>query len=330
MLVATAWPVVAAGVVCAELPERADRIRALRDHDAAGGVARGRALLEELDAAGTECPAGRMLLQAAVASNLHIQGRNDAALDLVGKALTLVDRVSDPVHRATVHRTAGVIYWELAAHDRALEHYHRALADSREADDHNGVARTAGNIGNLHNTLGNWEEAERYHLEALEAFQAQGWEQGVAGTLVNLGALAERRAREWEREDEPERARAQYEANLDYNRRALAIFERMENPRGIAYAADNVARALISLGRPEEAMDDLDRSLALRREVGDNSGVVQSLLTRADALAELEANRAALDVLDEAYSLLPESSRSLREEVFRRQIDLLAETGDFR
>lgn len=329
MLVLPAWPVVAGAVVCAELPERADQIRALRDHDAAGGVARGRALLEELDAAGSDCPAGRMLLQSAIASNLHIQGQHDAAIDLVNEALTLIDRVPDPTHRATVHRTAGVIHWEAAAHDRALEHYHRALENSREAGDHNGVARTAGNIGNLHNTLGNWEEAERYHLEALEAFEAQGWEQGVAGTLVNLGALAERRARAWELEGESELARAQYEANLDYNRRALAIFERLENPRGIAYAADNVAKALISLGRPEEALDDLDRSLALQREVGDNSGVVQSLLTRADALAELDEDQAAFEVLDEAYSLLPEGNRTLREEVINSQIDVLAGMRDF-
>ncbi len=314
---------------CGELPERAESIRAMRDHDAAAGVEQGRELLERIDEAGLDCPAGRMAVQAAVASNLHILGRNEEAIEVVDAALSLAEGVDDPVRLASVRRTAGVIFWEIGAHDRALEHFLGALEASREAGDVGGAARAAGNIGNLHNTLGNWNEARRFHRRALEGFEEIGWREGVAGTLVNLGALAERMGESYARAGEEDRAAAEHQANLDYNRRALRLFEALENPRGIAYAADNIARALIELDRVEEALTYQRRSLELRREVGDTVGVVNSLLTGAEARLVQGRPDSALDILEEARSLVPEANRDLLGLVLRQEVAAHEQRGDY-
>lgn len=321
-----AWPQAPS---CEVMVERAEEIRAMRDHDAAGGVELARALLEDLAQQGLDCPPGQALLHAALASNLHIRGQYAAAAEAAQSALSMIDHIENATQRATVHRVAGVVYWEMDEHDRALEHYHQALASSRQAGDVNGVARTAGNIGNLHTTLGNWEEAERYHLEALGAFESLDWREGIAGTLVNLGALALRKADAWEASGDAVAARQAHEANLDYNSRALELFEQLENPRGIAYAADNVARALVQLGVPEQALVHHERALALRREIGDRVGLVQSLLTGAEALTAMGDHMAARDVLAEALDVAPESNRSLRRDVLARQVDSFARSQDF-
>ncbi|MDZ7790274.1 MAG: diguanylate cyclase [Xanthomonadales bacterium] len=306
---------------CGDLPERAESIRAMRDRDAAGGVERGRAVLEQLAAAGLECPVGAMQVHAALASNLNILGRNEAAVEAVEAALKLAESVDDPVLKASVRRTAGVVYWEIGAHDLALEHYLAALEASRSAGDLKGAARAAGNIGNLHNSMGNWEEARAYHQQALAGFEALGWQEGVAGTLVNLGALSSRIAEARAQAGEENEAAAEQEANLAYNRRALALFEQLDNPRGIAYAADNIARALVHLGRIEEALSFHERSLTLRREVGDTTGVVNSLLTGADAMMAMDRPEEALQRLAQAQSILPDGIDGLRREIIGRQVD---------
>ncbi|NBB93064.1 MAG: diguanylate cyclase [Gammaproteobacteria bacterium] len=314
---------------CGSLAERAESIRAMRDRDPAAGVEQGRDLIEQLDAASVSCPSGRMLLHAAVASNLHILGRNPEAVEVIGEALELADGADDPVEAAAVRRTAGVIFWEAGVHDRALEHYLAALEASQAAGDVEGAARAAGNIGNLHNSLGNWEEARRYHLEALEGFERAGWQEGIAGTLVNLGALSARMAEQYQRAGDTEQARAEHEANLDYNRRALAIFEELDNPRGIAYAADNIARALIPLGRVEEALTFQRRSMGLRREVGDTAGVIQSLLTGADAMLVMDRPDDASAMLAEAESMVAPDNRNLKRQVLSKQVEGHEASGDF-
>lgn len=323
-------PVAAQQPSCADLLEQAESIRAMRDRNAAEGVERGRELLERLaDSAVAECTAGVMMVHGAVASNLHILGEHEAAIEAVDQALVLAGDVTDPVRIASVRRTAGVVFWEIGAHDRALEHYLAALEASRAADDIGGAARAAGNIGNLHNSLGNWEEARVYHGQALEGFEEIGWQEGIAGTLVNLGALAARMAESHAEAGDSEAARAEHQANFDYNRRALGLFEELENPRGIAYAADNIARALIHLGRVEEALDYHEQALELRREVGDTTGVVNSLQTGADAYLALGREDEALALLAEAEALVPGENRVLLQQILRRQVSALETRGDY-
>jgi len=315
---------------CADLLERAESIRSMRDRDAAEGVERGRELLEQLaDSAATECTAGVMMVHGAVASNLHILGEHEAAIEAVDQALVLAEGVEDPIQIASVRRTAGVVFWEIGAHDRALEHYLAALAASRAADDVAGAARAAGNIGNLHNSLGNWQDARVYHRQALEGFEEIGWQEGIAGTLVNLGALAARMAESNAEGGDAEAARAEHEANLKYNRRALSLFEELENPRGIAYAADNIARAMIHLGRVGEAFDYYRQSLELRREVGDTTGVIHSLQTGAEAHLALGQADEALTLLSEGEVLVPDENRNLLRAIFERQVSALEARGDY-
>lgn len=330
LVMAVLYQLPAVAVTCETLSERAGTIRELRDRDPDAGVAQARELLDRSDEVGLDCPAGRMQVHAALASNLHILGRSEAAIEAVQAALALSEDVDDPDRLAAVQRTAGVVYWSIGEHDRALRHYLAALEGSREAGDVAGAARAAGNIGNLHNSMGNFEQARRYHLEALDGFEQMGWDEGVAGTLVNLGALAARVAESLEEDGESQAAREEHRANLDYNRRALELFEQLGNPRGIAYAADNMARALIHLDRVEEALDLHRRSLDLRREVGDTAGVVNSLLTGADAHMRLGDFDEARALLEEADELVPESSRDLARQIVEFRTRLFERMGDYR
>src|SRR5699024_11130156 len=71
------------------------------------------------------------------------------------------------------------------------------------------------------------------------------------------------------------------------------------------------------------------RSLRLRREVGDTNGVVKSLLTGARAMTMLDRPERALEMLDEAESIIPGGSLSALQSILWQRIDVYQHQGDF-
>ena len=54
--------------------------------------------------------------------------------------------------------------------------------------------------------------------------------------------------------------------------------------------------------------------------MGDTNGVVQSLLTGAEAMIALDRTEAALEMLDEAESTVPEASLGVLQSIVRKRI----------
>lgn len=324
--------IVAAEIDCDALIEQAEELRQLREHDARAGVSGvDEALAGLSDAARLVCPAGVAQLLRARATNLTVLGDLDAALTDIDRGLAIMadSDVDAPEHVAALHLTAGVARWEREEHDLAIGHYLQSLELSEQAGDLAGAARAAGNLGNLYNTLSEFDLARDFHARALAGFEQVGNQVGQAGTLINLAALDFRQAEQAGRSGGGERVRELHLNALNYGREALALFEALENPLGIAYAANNVASALDYLDRPDESLAFHQRALDIRRDVGDLTGVIRSLTTMSGALIRLGRLDEAAELLAEAESLTPEDTPALAEDGARRQVQLAEARGDF-
>lgn len=311
---------------CPDVAAAAAEIAAQRDHDPAAGVIRGRELLADLQER-HNCPLERTQLMAAIGANLNILGRNDEAAEILEAALLQAGDEAPDQLRADLHRGAGLAWYDLDDLERALEHYLASLAAAERAGDRLSAARTAGNIGILYITLGQLDRAEEYHRIALAAFEAAEATAGIAGTLINLGSLAARRAEDFAGVDDE--AAHRYNTELgDHNRRALALFEQLGNPRGVAYAAANVGLSHDRLGQPELALPFHRRALEARQNIGDRHGVINSLVTIAASLTALQQYDEAEAALLEAEQLLPDSHLSLRVTVLQPWVQLEEARGD--
>ncbi len=325
-------PLPAQAIDCDELPRLAAEIHDLRDEDANAGVARGEALLERMYRGDLDCAEGEMLVLRALGSNLYVLGRPHEGLVHMRRALELLDDLPDvaPESRAEVHLTAGVLHWELEAHDEAISHYLASMRASEAVGDMTAVARAAGNIGNLYNTTGDFQRAREYHERALDGFEQAQWQLGVAGTLVNLAALAGRKARAHEADDDLAAAEEEYIRMLEDARGALALFEALDNERGVAHARTNIATALVGLGRSHEALEHQKAALALQREVGDRGGEIQSLISLARVKQSQDNLDEAAELLDAAVALTPEDNLSGRYAVVELLSGLEEARGDYR
>ncbi len=317
---------------CQRILDRAEQWRQLREHDAATGVARATEDFDGLDnAARRACPTGAAQLLRARATNLTVLGQAEQALTDVDRGLAIIadSGVEAPAHLAALHLTAGVAHWELEAHDRAIGHYLQSLELSEQAGDIDGMARAAGNLGNLYNTLADFERAREFHGRAFAGFEQVGNQIGQAGTLINLAALDFRAAGQSLSEGNADQARLWQQSALNNARQALALFEGLGNPLGIAYAANNVASALEQLDRPEESLRYHQRALEIRRQVGDRLGVARSLNTMSAALIRLGRLDEAASLLEEAGEVIPADNLTLSEERAQRLVDLARARGEY-
>ena len=315
---------------CPELEALALEVSAARDSNPAQGVERGEKALAEAAERPAACAAGKAMLHGGIAANLHILGRNPDAIRHYEQALEALGDGGAPAQVAFLHRGFGAVLVDLESYESALSHYLTALAASDGAGDRVESAKTAGNIGILYTSIGELKQAREYHKRSLAAFEEAGFKPGIAGALVNLGAVAAKFGQQAMDDGDVDGARREHEMLRELNERALTLFEELGNQRGVAYAASNIGLAFDRLGQPLQALPQHQRSLALRREIGDRFGTINSLLSMATTLRNLERREAAVATLDEAAALVPQDSFNLQRDVAGQRVLLAEMQSDYR
>lgn len=316
---------------CAALHADAEAAMALRDADPERGVTLAVEALQHAVSLQPACPLAEAMLHSAVGVNLNILGRNADAVERHARALALLDAVeATPAQKAVSQRGMGVALADLERFEEAVAHFLAALDASEAAGEVLDAAKAAGNIGNLYSSLGQLDRSRAFHERALRGFQDAGFKPGIAGTLINLGALAAKFASAAEEAGDEAGMRRQNEELLDYNTQALALFAELGNERGVAYASSNIGLALDRQGSPALAREYHERALALRRKVGDVHGEINSLATLAATLAHLGKPLQAQRLLDEATARLPAPNLGLQLLIADAAVEVSESQGDHR
>ncbi len=109
--------------------------------------------------------------------------------------LTLCRALSHRRGMATALHNLGVVRARTGARDAALDLYRQSLRLARRARDLGGVAQTLGNLANLRAAAGDFERAERLQLKSLALRRRIGDVAGVAVTQGNIAGLKRARGR---------------------------------------------------------------------------------------------------------------------------------------
>lgn len=330
LLLAMPSGISAAGMACNQFEELGLALAGARDSNPAEGVDRGEKALAEVEKLQDPCPTGTAMLLGGIASNLQILGRNAEAIEQYAKALEVLQGGGTPTQIAFLHRGYGVALVDVESYQSALEHYLTALGYSDDANEPIESAKTSGNIGILYTSIGELIKARDYHARSLAGFEKAGFKPGVAGALINLGVVAAKFGQQAMDEGDVSAARREHQTLLKMNEGALALFSELGNSRGVAYATSNIGLALDRLGQPLKALPHHQRSLSIRTEVGDVFGTINSLLSIARTMTNLQRYEEAVAALDEAESKVPEDSFNLHKEVAAQRVVLTEVRGDFR
>lgn len=221
------------------------------------------------------------------------RGKMNEALDYFEQVLGVYEETATPERVPVTLNNIGVIYYKQGQTEKSLDYYHRSLKMRSQLGDSAGVAQSLSNIGAIYNNQGQQDKALDYFRQSLDIRRRIGDELGMAFSLNNLGAL-------YRSQGQMEKARAHYDeclkiyvagdnkegmANtyhnigctyedaqpgkaLEYFHQSLPIYEKAGNKQGIANSSISMARVLMKLGRPEEALKSGNRSLQTAQEGG--------------------------------------------------------------
>ncbi len=216
-------------------------------------------------------------------------GRYGDALASWEQELEYREARSDRAGTARTLGNIGVIHESLGDYARALEYQERALKPMEEIKDRAGIAATLGNIGNIHQRLGDYARALEYQERALKLMEELGNRPGIAATLGNIGNIHQRLG--------------DYARALEFQERALKLKEELGNRAEIAATLGNIGNIHRSLGDYARALEYQERALKLKEEIKDRAGIARTLGNIGNIHGSLGDYARALECQERALKL---------------------------
>ncbi|PID50351.1 MAG: hypothetical protein CR991_01850 [Proteobacteria bacterium] len=130
------------------------------------------------------------------------------------------------------------------------------LAEHTQAD--SSRARLLINTGQLHHSLGHYEQALACYQEALVIQKTIGDKKGEGTTLNNLATTTY--------------ARGDYNTALEYLQQSLAITQAIGDKKGEGTTLNNISQIFKARGDYDTALEYLQQSLAITQAIGDKKG----------------------------------------------------------
>lgn len=262
-------------------------------------------------------------------------GRLREAVEVNKKALRIRTTLRDSVGMAASHSKIGVAYTDLLEFDSALAHNYAAARIYAAFGDVLRSAQVRNSIGHLYQQMSDLPSAERITRESVAILRGQDSDYALAAALAQLCQVLQKMNRPDEalaagneamvlyekvgskmdlanlnnELGQVSRHRGESDAGLAYYQRALVLGEEAGDLNGVATYALNVAKALVDLGRPKEALPLFERSVALCRAEGYDdqrmsalAGWVTALERTGDLRGALERQRELTGLRDSVYS----------------------------
>lgn len=220
-------------------------------------------------------------------------GRHNSGKQWVAIGLETARARSDHAIEARALNVSGAIAFEEGRIDEAVGYFTRGLAEAERLGDRATVGRCSNNLGIIATLRGQYGRAVGSYTMALAAFQQVSHRTGAAEALHNLAITYREQSDLAQALETEERAAQEATAAGD-----LALAAKVRGGRAEIRLLD---------GDAEVARLEIERALAMRREIGDVVGEAEDLRVLAGALAALnqspQAEAMLRDVIERATAL---------------------------
>jgi eukaryotic-like serine/threonine-protein kinase len=201
---------------------------------------------------------------------MHIdRGRYGDALGAFKEALQIYRDVGDAANQALCFSNIGNIYLARAEHEEARTYLERAVELREKANVPVDLARSLASLADVSVRLGEYDRAQTQYLRAIDLWRKADDRRGVAIGSYGMGTLLAQQGR--------------YGAAIDATGEAVKTFRELkERSFWLAESLGGYGAALSLAGRFEEADKSLAESLAIARQLKNDTLVVQTLHSQGD------------------------------------------------
>ena len=208
------------------------------------------------------------------------------------RSLAIEERRGRPTGVARALGNLGVVHDALGEYAKAVEYYERALPMFAAAGDHAGEASTLGNLGVVQYALGRHFRARGYHERARKMLEELGDRAGAARVLGNIGVV--------------EAALGNYARALECHQRALETRKSLGDRAGVARVLGNIGAVQGSLANFPAALACHQQALGIYEDLHDRSGTAAALANVGNVYGSLGDYSRALDHETRALALSEE------------------------
>ncbi len=226
------------------------------------------------------------------------QARYQEAGDLLRQAKALSDEKL-PEEGASILMAMGTLSFRMGEYAQSLEYHFEGVSLAKQLGNTTLVVSHLLNVGHLKELLGELDDAEKYLKEGLELCESHGFDFRTGQIYINLAVL--------------EYKKQNLGLSIEYNQRALTIFEKVGDKSQAAICLQNLGFAYAVQGQVQEALNYYDQSEELRREVGDLSGVGKVLLKKAQLVKSIWSVSRVLKLTDRSLQIARSTGHLLLE-----------------
>jgi tetratricopeptide (TPR) repeat protein len=186
----------------------------------------------------------------------------------------------------------GNAYQSLGQYQQAIKFHQQWLNIAREIGDRFGEGGALGNIGNAHQSLGQYQRAIDFHQQWLNIAREIGNRNGEGSALGGIGLAYQ--------------SLGQYQQAIEFQQQWLNIAREIGDRNGEGSALGNIGNAHQSLGQYQQAIDFHQQSLNLARELGNRFGEGSALGNIGNAHQSLGQYQQAIDFHQQSLNLARE------------------------
>lgn len=270
----------------------------------------GLALAERLDDTGARA---RFLM--AQADAIEAQGDPKAGWPLHLEAVRLAESQGDPAVQADVFYAQGLSALTNGSIEDAQTYAMRAVTLYQRLGPPYRLAAALMAVGNLHESLGDWDKSLRYSLEAKALLPPKRYPFQESVVLYNLGVT-------YVRQKKIELAKEQFE-------RALELSIQIDDEQGIAYAHHRLAVVANESGHPDIAEAHAGTALPYFAAAGNKLMQLMAMLTLTEAQTA-QKDRHALQTLADARPLTTTLDEEAQTAYLEQSGRTRAAFGDYR
>lgn len=188
----------------------------------------------------------------------------------------------------------------------AFQSWQQALQIYRELQDKQGEVNCLGKLGNVYQSLGQYQQAIACHQQALGIARQIKYPQAEVNSLSNLGHVCY--------------SIGQYETALSGYQQALNIAQTIKYRMGEANCLGNVGNVYYVLGKYQESLENYQKALEIAQDMNYRFGAVNFLSHLGNVYASIEQYEQAIVHMDQALTLARTLNYRFGETNFLRNI----------
>ncbi len=164
-------------------------------------------------------------------------------------------------------------------------------------DQQQDYAEVCNNLGNAHQSLGQYQQAIDFQQQSLAITREIGKACGTSIALRNSEAISLCNL------GNAYGSLGQYEQSIDFQQQSLAITCEIGDRNGEANSLCNLGSVYYSLGQYQQSIDFQQQSLAIKREIGARNGEANSLLGLGNAYLSLGKYEQSIDFYQQSLAI---------------------------